>query len=205
MDRGRRAVAAGAALLAAAGLAVGCTDRTIVKSQSPTATASTVVPAAHDDATGFLGNNETAAPAVPEIAVKTGPRHDNTPILPRAVISQEDSQVILFLPHGNGELKMNGKCVVVEYLLPDEPHIRPFTLVTANPTGTPATGEHRTYVEVQDGKPVLITDRYRHGVLSRSRLYEHGDRLGGHLPVSVVEWLMSIPDECPSDWLWIDG
>ena len=100
---------------------------------------------------------------------------------------------------------MNRKCVVVEYLVPGQPSIRPFTLVTANASGAPAAGEHRTYVDVRDGGPVLVVDRYRRGILSRTTTYSHGDSFGARLPVPVVEWITPIPNDCPSDWLWVEG
>lgn len=133
------------------------------------------------------------------------PGRDSVPVLPRAVISQENTQTILFLPHGEGELRLDRECVVVVYLVPGERSIRPFTLVTANATGSPAAGEHRAYVEIRGGKLVLVADRYRRGTLSRSTTHRHGDGFGAHLPVPVIEWVTPIPDDCPSDWLWIEG
>ena len=36
-------------------------------------------------------------------------------------------------------------------------------------------------------------------------LQRNRDGYGAHLPVPVIEWVTPIPDDCSSDWLWIEG
>lgn len=152
--------------------------------------------------------------------------YPDLPLLARARLREGFELIeVGMAQYGYGYLDLSGPCVVIEYPLeefglhnkhglnlvnlararkypfPGGIDVERFTVFVLEPTDTSATTHTRFHVDTKDGELALVEETYRDGKLYRIKSYRHGDRLSTDLPWLMVDWLVPIPDNCPSQWM----
>lgn len=137
--------------------------------------------------------------------------------------------------YGHGYLDLSGSCVTIEYPLneqlgllesqrarkypfPGGLDVERFTIYVLEPInlsessysrsyvdGRDGESATRFYVDARDGESTLVEETYRDGVLHRIDTHRHGDRLSTSLPWLIVDWLVPVPRNCPSQWMRLGG